>query len=261
MTSPPAFDAMGPDAARVYNHLRGGKDWLPPDRELAERLKAICPPITDMIGANEIYLGFAAMQARDAGVRQFLDLGGGFPAAGSVRDIAQARDPDARVVTVDWSDDVADPVTGYGPLLEYWGVTGAAVVQADIADPRKVLADPGLTGLIDLGEPVALIFGLVLHSMEPQRAREVVAGFVSEVAWGSLVAVTVARGCGDEAFGQARKEWEAGTGSHAEEFSLDDVTALLGGLEVRGEVGPVTGPRLAGPCVKPHIAGGIARKL
>lgn len=50
------------------------------------------------------------------------------------------------------------------------------MVLADVRNPGKVLADPGLAGLIDPREPCCVVLGAVLHYLPARRAREVAAG-------------------------------------------------------------------------------------
>ena len=60
-----------------------------------------------------------------------------------------------------------------------------------------MLADQELRAVIDMAEPVCLVFGLVLSLMPARQAREVVAGYADLVAPGSCVAVSCGR-CDDE---------------------------------------------------------------
>jgi hypothetical protein len=51
---------------------------------------------------NRAFLGRAVRYLdADAGIRQFLDIGSGFPTANNVHQVAQAIDPASRVVYVD----------------------------------------------------------------------------------------------------------------------------------------------------------------
>ena len=234
---PPAGDPARAEAARVYDALAGGLDNYPADRAEAARLLALYPGIRQMVARNRQYLGHAVLfAATRLGVRQFLDLGSGFPSAGSVRDLAQAHDPDARVACVDW-----DPLAGdYGALLEAGGVKGVSVVQADIRDPGAVLAHPGVLEVISPGEPAALVFGMVLQAMGLQEAREVTAGYASAVPAGSCVVITVPR-CDDE---DLFTRGTAGYPCEPSNFSPAEVRSLFGGLEVQPPgVGPVAGAR------------------
>ncbi|HWM98776.1 MAG TPA: SAM-dependent methyltransferase [Streptosporangiaceae bacterium] len=67
--------------ARVYDYWLGG---------------------TDNFAADRAFLGRATRYlAGDAGLRQFLDIGTGIPAAGNTHEVAQRVAPDARVVYID----------------------------------------------------------------------------------------------------------------------------------------------------------------
>ena len=252
---PPGIgDISRPSPARVYDALLGGLDNWQADRDLAVSMVEAYPGVRSMAVANRMYVAFAVTQAQKQGIRQFIDLGSGFPFSGSVLDVAKAHDPAASVACVDIEEDVA----GYGPLLDH--LAGFAMVRADIRDPDAVLDDTGLREVIDLAEPCCLVFGLVAHTMPLDEARRVVAGYTGRAAEGSAVVITVARGCGDPAFMRAREAWQAGTGSRAGDFSVGDIAGLLAGLDVQGGIGPVGGIRKAGYCAEPHIAGAIAFK-
>jgi hypothetical protein len=50
-------------------------------------------------------------------------------------------------------------------------------VPGDMREPGRILADPGLTGLIDLAEPACVIMSGVLHFADPGTARDIAAAF------------------------------------------------------------------------------------
>ena len=62
-----------------------------------------------------------------------------------------------------------DPVVTAHVLALLVTGDGDAAVGADVADPASVLADPAWLGLIDMAEPVCLIFGLALSRCLPGR--------------------------------------------------------------------------------------------
>ena len=95
---------------------------------------------------------------REAGIRQFLDIGSGIPTMGNVHEIAQQEAPDARVVYVD-NDEVA--VLHSRAILAR--NDNAIAIQADLRHPREILADQQLRDLLDLTQPVALLLVAVLH--------------------------------------------------------------------------------------------------
>jgi hypothetical protein len=87
--------------ARVYDYLLGGKDNFAADREAAERLLSVVPFMRKQSRANRLFLGTAVHYLVRAGVRQFLDIGTGLPAANNTHEVAQRDAPDARIVYVD----------------------------------------------------------------------------------------------------------------------------------------------------------------
>ena len=89
---------------------------------------------------------------------QFLDIGSGIPTEQNVHEVAQAAASGARVVYVD-SDEVA--VAHSRLMLE--DNPDATVIQADLREPAKILADPETQLLIDFTQPVALLVLAVLH--------------------------------------------------------------------------------------------------
>jgi S-adenosyl methyltransferase len=63
---------------------------------------AAAPGLRYRVRANRAFLGRATRYpAAEAGLRQFLDIGTGIPAAGNTHEVAQRVAPDARVVYVD----------------------------------------------------------------------------------------------------------------------------------------------------------------
>jgi hypothetical protein len=72
----------------------GGKDTYAADRAAVETYLKIDPELTFSARA---FLGRAVRYlAREAGVRQFLDIGTGIPTAGNTHQIAQTVAPESR---------------------------------------------------------------------------------------------------------------------------------------------------------------------
>jgi S-adenosyl methyltransferase len=74
--------------------------------------------------------------AGEAGLRQFLDIGTGIPAAGNTHEVAQRVAPDARVVYVD-----NDPIVLLHAQALLRGTPEGATgyLQADLRDPGAIL--------------------------------------------------------------------------------------------------------------------------
>ncbi|MFE3741934.1 SAM-dependent methyltransferase, partial [Streptomyces sp. NPDC059134] len=144
--------------ARVYNAWLGGTDHLPADREAAEAAAAANPGIVRAVRANRAFLGRAVRHLVGAGVRQFLDIGTGIPAADNTHEVAQSLAPEARVVYVD-----NDPVVlaHARPLLASAPEGHTEYLEADARDVGTVLAEAAHT--LDLDRPVGLMLVAVLQ--------------------------------------------------------------------------------------------------
>jgi S-adenosyl methyltransferase len=95
-------DTMVAHIARVYDYWLGGKDNFAVDRIAAERVIAAHPDIVRSARGNRAFLGRAVRYlVREAGIRQFLDIGTGLPAANNTHEVAQSAVPQCRVVYVD----------------------------------------------------------------------------------------------------------------------------------------------------------------
>ena len=96
------LDTGVPQSARVYDYLLGGKDNYEADRAVGSALVAHAPALPVMVQAQRKLLArMVAYLVREAGVRQFLDVGTGIPSADNVHEVAQALAPESRVLYVD----------------------------------------------------------------------------------------------------------------------------------------------------------------
>lgn len=176
-----------PSMPRVYNFLTGGHDNYVPDQELAEKLQAESPEVRDLARVSRRFVLAATTRAVSLGIRQVLDLGAGLPLDPSVYATARASGYPVTVAYVDKDPDVVNRLTS-----AVYRETDVAVVKADITDPARVLADPGVLGVIDLDEPVLILLGATLSSMGAQAARGTVAGYSDAVVPGSRFAISCA---------------------------------------------------------------------
>ena len=156
------LDASVPNVARIYDFLLGGKDNFAVDRVAARALLAVVPEAARAARDNRAFLARAVrFLARDAGMRQFLDLGTGLPARGHVHEIAREADPMARVVYCD-----NDPVVvAHANALLADALTVAAV-ECDLRSPHQLITHPQVRKLIDFDQPVAVLLVAVLHFLE-----------------------------------------------------------------------------------------------
>ena len=104
--------------------------------------------------------------------------------------LAQAADPDARVMYVDH-----DPVAVAHSDLMLLGNDDAAVVQADMREPDVILGSDAARRLLDFDQPIGLLMLLMLHWVpDDADPRALVARYRDALAPGSYLAVTHATG-------------------------------------------------------------------
>lgn len=148
-----------PHPARVYDYILGGQDNFPADREMAEVGLKHMPEMRVSSRENRAFLVRAVRFLRDGGIRQFLDIGTGFPTSPNTYEVAQEGHPDTRVVYVD-----NDPVVFRHAQARMSDNKNIAVVPSDLRDVDEVLAGAG--DLLDFSQPVGLLF-----EFAPQRSR------------------------------------------------------------------------------------------
>ncbi len=103
MTDEAKIDNSVPQTARVWNYWLGGKDNYQVDRDLGDQIAAQYPIIVDIAQGDRAVLNRAVRYlAGEAGVGQFLDIGAGLPTTNNTHEVAQAVNPEARIVYVDY---------------------------------------------------------------------------------------------------------------------------------------------------------------
>ena len=187
VTVPEGIDATVPNAARMYDYYLGGKDNYAADRAAAEAVLKVAPEMREAARSGRALIKRVVEHlVRERGVRQFLDLGSGLPAAENVHEIARAIDPSVRVVYVDYDDVVC--THGRALLCD---PERAIIVRRDIREPQTVLGDPELLAMLDLGRPVAVLMMFLLHLIpDADKPQEVVAAYREALAPGSFLAVS-----------------------------------------------------------------------
>jgi hypothetical protein len=227
---------------------------------MAATLAGLHPGFARMVDRNRRYLAGQVRAAAGQGITRFLDLGSGFPSAGSAA-MAAAAGTGAQVTCVDW-----DPcVARYRAVLAAGGITNVSVVQADVRNPARVLAHPDVAEVTGPGQPVCAVFGLVLHMMSRAAAAHAIAGYAAACPPGSMVVVTVMRGDDAALFRSVREAWRC-AGVQLVNYSLPGIEGLLtgAGLEVQP---PGAGPVLLAEHGRPgkvirrlYVAGATALK-
>jgi hypothetical protein len=257
---PPGIDATVPTAARMYDYWLGGHDNFAADRIAALKVTERTPGVAEAARANRAFLGRAVRYlAREAGIRQFLDLGTGLPTKGNVHQVAQAITPGAHVVYVD-----NDPmVFAHARALKTGD--GTAVIHADLRDPDTILSHPETRRLIDFSQPLAILFVSVLHFVADPDAHDAVAAFASAAAPGSHFVLSHGYHNQDLQASAATTTVYASTTSPVTQRTPEEILTFFDGLEVL-EPGLVPvqqwRPDEPGPSAlsKAWILGGVARK-
>ena len=171
----------------MYDYLLGGKDNYAADRVAAEAALRVYPEMAFTARANRAFLGRVVRYlAGEAGIRQFLDIGTGIPAAGNTHEVAQAVAPDCRIVYVDH-----DPVVlAHARALLTSGDHGATdYIDADLRDTRAILDQAAHT--LDFSRPVAVMLLSILHAIgDDDDPFGIVAKLVDAVPPGSYLALS-----------------------------------------------------------------------
>ncbi|PZH21035.1 S-adenosyl methyltransferase [Streptomyces sp. NTH33] len=176
-----------PHSARVWNYLLGGKDHYPADGEVGDAILRAFPEIAAIARLQRSFLVRAVrFLTREAGIRQFLDIGTGLPTANNTHEVAQGIAPQSKVVYVD-----NDPlVLAHADALLRSTPEGECVyLDADVRDPQKILAQAART--LDFDRPVGLILlGIMGQLPDDEQPERIVAELVDALPRGSYVALS-----------------------------------------------------------------------
>jgi hypothetical protein len=237
---PPQIDTTVPHSARIWNYWLGGKDNYAVDRAAGDQFLAAFPDIAVVARATRAFMGRAVRYlAGEAGIRQFLDVGTGLPAADSTHEIAQSVAPESRIVYVD-----NDPVVllHAHALLRSTPQGMTAYLDADLRDPGTIVA--GAAKTLDLAEPVAvLLLGILGHITDDDEARSIVRQLMGSVPAGSYLVLSDGSNVirGDQGAAAQEDYNESG----AEPYRLrtpEEITRFFDGLDIV-EPGVVSCPR------------------
>jgi hypothetical protein len=183
----PAFDTSVAHVARVYNYWLGGDANFAADREAAEQAMAAYPDLAQSVRANRAFLARTVRYlATQQGIRQFLDIGTGIPAADNTHEVAQSVAPQCRVVYADH-----DPIVlSYARSLLTSTPQGATdYLDADLRDTGAILAAAART--LDFEQPVAIVLMAVLQFIEDEEdPGAILAQLLGAVPSGSYLVVS-----------------------------------------------------------------------
>ena len=185
-----------PSVQGVYDALRGGRRNFRVDQAVAAAVERAFPGTGAQMLEERAFTMRAVAWAAGRGTRQFIVVDAGMPApAGmNVHETAQAARPGA--VTVYASEHPYAAVWTRALLAE--GHPLVASIEASVGAPDRVFGDPGLTGLIDFGEPVCVVAPMVLHFASPSLAQRMLRGLAAPLSAGSTVVVSAWTRCEPE---------------------------------------------------------------
>lgn len=203
--STPSLHPTRPSPAGIYDFLLGGDHHSAADREAGEKALTIAPEGRFAAVQNRAFLQRAVRYVSECGVRQFIDIGSGYPTAGPVHEIAAGIVADPHVVYVDYDPEVA--------ALSRTLVRSANVttVVHDLRRPWDIIDDPDVARLIDWSQPVAVLMAAILHFVtDAEDPAEIIATFRDQMAPGSYLVLS--HGCHGEnpdAVEEASRAWDA----------------------------------------------------
>ncbi|MEV4330954.1 SAM-dependent methyltransferase [Streptomyces sp. NPDC049597] len=176
------IDTSRPHPARVYDWYLGGKDNYPVDEELGRQIMGVDGTARHVARTNRWFMQrVTRWMAREAGVRQYLDIGTGIPTEPNLHQIAQAAAPESRVVYAD-----NDPIvlTQAEALLRSTPEGVTDYIQADVREPERILEQACET--LDFTRPVSLSLVALTHFLDDDdRPYDLVERLVAALPPGS----------------------------------------------------------------------------
>ena len=229
-TARTGIDTTVPHSARIWNYWLGGKDNFAVDRAAGDAWAATFPGVRDIARASRSFLTRSLHYlAAEAGIRQFLDIGTGLPAADNTHQVAQRVAPEARIVYVD-----NDPlVLAHARALLTSTPEGAtAYIHADLRDPDKILAEAAET--LDFTKPIALILSGVLgHVVDIGEARSIVRGLMDALPSGSYLSLNDGTSVvGGDQVEQATQDYNESGALPYIQRTPEEIASFFDGLEL-----------------------------
>jgi S-adenosyl methyltransferase len=256
------IDTSVAHSARVHDYWLGGKDNFAADRAAGDAVMSAYPDIVMSVRANRRFLArVVRFLAAEAGIRQFLDIGTGIPAANNTHEVAQSVAPSSRVVYVDY-----DPVV----LLHAQALLSSAAqgsvdyIDADLRDPRTILEQAAR--ILDFSRPVAVMLISVMHLVGDQDdPYGIVSQLTAAVPSGSYLALSqVASDIQAEQIAESARRYNPLARENLRFRNQAEVLRFFDGLElVEPGVVPVPDWRPASELearARSAIRGGVGRK-
>jgi hypothetical protein len=224
------FDTSVAHPARIRNYWLGGKDHFAADRAAADHVLEAAPFIVETARADRAFLTAVVHHlATDSGIRQFLDIGTGLPAANNTHEVAQQAAPESRIVYV---DDDPMVLAHARALLTSTPEGVTAYVDADARDTGKILTRAAQT--LDFSQPVAvMLLGILLFVPDADDPWKMTAQLMDALPPGSYLAVS--HGASDiqaEAASIASSRYNQHSATSVQLRTEAEFTRFLDGLEL-----------------------------
>jgi O-methyltransferase involved in polyketide biosynthesis len=226
----PGFDTSVASPARIWDYWLGGKDNFAADREAATKILEILPSMPQLARMGRRMQGEVVQQlAGRRGIRQFLDIGAGLPAADNTHQVAQRTAPECRIVYAD-----NDPVVirHAEALLTSQPEGMTDYLLADLRDPDKILAEAART--LDFSQPVAILLLGVLHFIaDAEDPYGIVTRLVDAVPPGSFM--LIGHGASDiqpDAAAEMMRRYNQMSSATLTLRSREQVARFFGGMEL-----------------------------
>lgn len=180
------LDMDRPNGSRLYDYFLGGTSYLPVDRDAGEEIAREAPHWALGARLTRTFARRAVQTMANAGVEQFLDLGSGITAGGTVHELARLVNPAARTVFVHREPiayELGRQLIGDDPH--------AGVLKLDIRDADAVLTHPVTRGLIDFDRPVGLLaVGTFVFLGDEDDPGDLLRRYRRTVVPGSMIALS-----------------------------------------------------------------------
>lgn len=167
---------------------------------------SVLPDAARAARANRAFLAAAVRYVAGQGIGQYVDIGAGLPTSPNVHECVREVIPDARVAYVD-----NDPVVVSHARALLATDERVTVISADAREYKSILSALELSGIIDLSQPVCVLFVSVLHFLADADADALVAAMRERMAPGSYLVLSA--GCLDDGNLSAREGVESAYGA------------------------------------------------
>lgn len=217
-----------PHSARIWNFWMGGKDNYQVDQVVGEASLQIDPDISTMAVQSRQFLIRAVRHlAREAGIRQFLDIGTGLPTMQNTHEVAQSMAPESKIVYVDNDPLVLAHARALLTNTTDEGVT--TYIDSDFHDPEQIIADA--RNVLNFGQPIAVMFmGVLGHARTYDDMLRIVHTVLDAVPSGSHLVLW--DGTTDsQAYVDLCEEYTKTGGAPYQPRTQDQIRAVFDGLQ------------------------------